>query len=260
MTESSPPIITLTTDFGHLDPYAGIMRGVILGICPTARIVDLSHGVDPFDTEQAAFVVSQAVPHFPPGSIHMVVVDPGVGGPRHALIAKGRRACYVAPDNNVLGPLLAADGPATVHAIAAPDFLPRDRSTTFHGRDLFAPVAAHLAMGRPLAEFGPRVQEDLAAPFEAPRETEDGWRGKVLHADHFGNLITNLPNTLYDAIATLRVNGATVRPAHHYASVPPGQAGFVKGSVERIELFIREGSARTVLCAGPGDAVVAERA
>jgi S-adenosylmethionine hydrolase len=224
-----------------------VVKGVILSIAPNARLVDLSHEVAPFHTEQGAFVVAQAVPHFPEGTVHLVVVDPGVGGPRRALVARGRRALYVGPDNGVLGPLLAQDGPAEVHAIGTPDFLPKTRSATFHGRDVFAPAAAHLALGRPLADFGPRVAEDLARPFAAPEETPDGWRGAVLHIDRFGNLITNLPNALADRIAAVEVAGRRMAVVARYGAVERGQAGAVAGSVDRIEVFVREGSARDLL-------------
>jgi len=223
------------------------MKGVILSIAPTARLVDLSHEVAPFHTEEAAFVVAQAVPHFPPGTVHLVVVDPGVGGPRRALVARGRRALYVGPDNGVLGPLLALDGPAEVHAIGTPDFLPKGRSATFHGRDVFAPAAAHLGLGRAPTDFGPRVVEDLARPFAAPEETPDGWRGTVLHIDRFGNLVTNLPNALADRRAVVEIAGRRLEIVPSYGAVDRGVPGAVAGSVERIEVFVREGSARDLL-------------
>lgn len=224
-----------------------MLKGVILAIAPHARLVDLSHEVAPFATQQAAFVVAQAVPHFPAGTVHLVVVDPGVGSARRALVARGRHAAYVGPDNGVLGPLLALDGPVTVHAIGTPDFLPRRRSATFHGRDVFAPAAAHLALGKPLEAFGPRVAEDLARPFAAPVEVPEGWRGTVLHVDRFGNLITNLPNTLTDRLAAVEIAGRRLAVVSHYGAVAPGAAGAVAGSEARIEVFVREGSARGVL-------------
>jgi S-adenosyl-L-methionine hydrolase (adenosine-forming) len=223
------------------------MKGVILSIAPNARLVDLSHEVAPFHTEQAAFVVAQALPHFPAGTVHLVVVDPGVGGARRALVARGRHAAYVGPDNGVLGPLLAMDGPAEVHAIGTPGFLPRARSTTFHGRDVFAPAAAALALGRPLEDFGPKVAEDLATPFALPVETSDGWHGAVLHVDRFGNLVTNLPNTLADRVAAVEIAGRRFGVVASYGGVERGQPGAVAGSVERIEVFVREGSARDQL-------------
>jgi S-adenosylmethionine hydrolase len=220
------------------------MKGVILSIAPDARLVDLSHEVAPFHAEQAAFVVAQAVPHFPPGTVHLVVVDPGVGGPRRALVARGGRGRYVGPDNGVLGPLLAEDGPAEVHAIGAPDFLPAARSATFHGRDVFAPAAAHLASGVPLPAFGPRLEENLAVPFSTSVVTEGGWEGRVLHVDRFGNLVTDLPNALAGGIATVEVAGQGVPLCRTYGDVARGAAGALAGSAGRIEVFVREGSAR----------------
>jgi len=223
------------------------MKGVILSIAPAARLVDLSHEVTPFHTEQAAFVVAQAVPHFPADTVHLVVVDPGVGTERRALAARGRHACYVGPDNGVLGPLLAGDGPAAVHAVGHPPFLPAARSATFHGRDVFAPTAAHLARGVPLEAFGPPVAENLAVPFAPATEHPDRWEAQVLHVDRFGNLITNLPNALAETIAAVEVAGRRLPLCGSYSDVERGEPGAVAGSVDRIEVFVREGSARDLL-------------
>jgi S-adenosylmethionine hydrolase len=256
---SSPAIITLTTDFGHRDPYVGIMKGAILSICPEARIVDLCHEVTPFHTEQAPFLISQAVPHFPEGTIHVAVVDPGVGGPRRALIAKGRRGVYVGPDNGVLGPLLADDAAVTVHRIGTPDFMPQHRSATFHGRDVFAPAAAHLAMGRALSEFGPAVADPPAAPFVEPKATPTGWRGQVVHVDRFGNLITNIPAFLAERIESITVGHHTAYHASHFGGVKSGVAAFIQGSSARIEVFVNEGNASDLLGANVGGPVVVTR-
>lgn len=251
----NPPAITLTTDFGHHDPYVGVMKGAILSVCPVAQIVDLCHEIEPFVTDQAAFVISQAVPYFPPDTVHMVVVDPGVGGPRRALVAKGKRACYVGPDNGVLGPLFAEDEKVVVHEIGTPDFLPGERSATFHGRDLFSPAAAHLAMGRALSEFGPRVTDDLAVPFPAPAEGPDGITGTILHVDRFGNLITSLDRSCAKRVTTVRVGGRKVPMVPFYGHVKVGQPGALVGSSNRIEVFIREGSAKSRLGVTVGDRV-----
>ena len=235
------------------------MKGVILSICPTTRIVDLSHEVTPFHTEQAPFLVSQAVPYFPPGTIHVAVVDPGVGGSRRALIAQGRRGVYVGPDNGILGPLLADDAAVIVHQIGTPDFLPKHPSATFHGRDIFAPAAAHLAMGKPLADFGPAVTDPPAAPFVEPEATSTGWRGQVIHVDRFGNLITNIPVFLAERIASITVGHHTVYHASHFGGVKPGVAAFIQGSSERIEVFVNEGNASAVLGANVGGPVLVAR-
>lgn len=255
----NPPVITLTSDFGHKDPYVGVMKGAILSVCPTAQIVDLCHEIEPFVTDQAAFVVSQAVPYFPPDTVHMVVVDPGVGSPRRALVAKGQRAFYTGPDNGVLGPLFAEDtpedGPVTVHEIGTPDFLPQERSATFHGRDLFAPAAAHLAMGRALADFGVKITGNLAVPFPAPVEGPDGITGAILHVDRFGNLITSLDRTHAPQVTAISVGGREVPMVPFYGHVPVGHPGALVGSSNRIEVFVREGSAKSRLGVTVGDAV-----
>jgi S-adenosylmethionine hydrolase len=225
----------------------GVMKGVILSIAPAARPVDLSHEITPFHTEQAAFVVAQAVPYFPADTVHLVVVDPGVGSARRALAARGRHACYVGPDNGVLGPLLAADGPAVVHAVGTPPFLPAERSATFHGRDVFAPTAAHLARGVALEGFGPPVAEDLAVPFAPATEHLDRWEGRVLHVDRFGNLITNLPNVLLPDMEAAEIAGRRLPLCRTYSDVARGEPGALAGSAERIEVFVREGSAQDLL-------------
>ncbi|MDH4228820.1 MAG: SAM-dependent chlorinase/fluorinase [Nitrospirota bacterium] len=256
---TNPPVITLTTDFGHHDPYVGIMKGVILSICPTARIVDLCHEVPPFNVDQGAFLVSQSLGFFPPGTIHVVVVDPGVGGPRRALVAQGRSAFFVGPDNGVLAPLLEADGQLVAHQIGVPDFLPARRSATFHGRDVFAPAAAHLAMGKAPAAFGPRITDNLARPLPGAAQVTEGWRGMVLHIDRFGNLVTSLPEELVDRIRSVTLGHHTVYRARHYGDVLPGVAAFIPGSSGRIEVFVRDGSAAELLGAHVGGPVTAQQ-
>lgn len=247
---ATPPIITLTTDFGHLDPYVGIMKGVILGIAPQATIVDLCHQIPPFDTEAAAFCVAQSVAYFPPGSIHLIVVDPGVGTERRALIAQGRHACYVAPDNGVLKSLLAADGHIQVFEVPAP------QGGTFHGRDLFAPMAARLANGVSPGELGQPLPEFQAKAFTTPRRTADGWLGQIIHIDRFGNLITNLTRNHANQIHGVKIGDVTLPKAACYGDVAPGAMAVLLGSADRLEVFVREDSAQKRLAAKPGDAVL----
>jgi len=201
-------IITLITDFGLADPYVGVVKGVILGINPQAVIVDISHAIEPQNIHQAAFVLGTACQFFPQGTIHVVIVDPGVGSRRRAIILKTPSAYFVAPDNGVLSYVLA---PAPVTsgspepgerelspelqaiAITNPRFWRHPISSTFHGRDIFAPVAASLSLGIPVHEFGEAVHSLLA--FSPPRPSVDAAgaiMGHIIHIDRFGNLITDV--------------------------------------------------------------------
>lgn len=151
-------IVTLTTDFGGSDAWVGAMKGVILARCPKARVVDISHGIDPGDLLGGALVLDDAAPWYPPGTVHVVVVDPGVGTDRRAIVVKSRKRWFVGPDNGVLWPAVQADPRAKVHALP----VPATASPTFHGRDVFAPVAARLAAGSAFTEVGPPVTDPVS--------------------------------------------------------------------------------------------------
>src|SRR3984957_16248735 len=186
------PLITLTTDFGLSDHYVGAMKGVILKICPTARIVDISHGVGAFEIAEAAFTLSQAYKYFPRGAVHLAVVDPGVGTSRRPILARAAGQYFIAPDNGVLSMIYARE-PHKVRAISSDRYFLKPVSHTFHGRDIFAPVAAHLASGIAPARFGKLVDDYLRLTFHRPTQTgKNAWTGSVLKVDRFGNLITNL--------------------------------------------------------------------
>jgi hypothetical protein len=197
MRSSLPSLITLTTDFGLADGYVGIMKGVIQGICPGAVVVDLSHDIPPQDVRGAAFLLHTAHPYFPPGTVHVAVVDPGVGTERRAIALRTRRAFFVAPDNGLLSFIVANEPVEEIVHLNNPDYwLPRV-SDTFHGRDIFAPVGAHLARGVPLRMLGEPIAdmgELVTFPLPRPRRRPDGTIVvQVLHVDRFGNLATNLP-------------------------------------------------------------------
>ncbi len=204
------PIITLTTDFGLENPYVAAMKGVILTISPEAALVDISHAVRAQAIEQGAFLLASAWPYFPRGSIHVGVVDPGVGTERQALAVRTPAATFVGPDNGLLSPALpdevreaawGHDQPVPVRlpegyravSLTNEAYFRRPVSSTFHGRDIFAPVAAHISLGVPLEELGPPVEEVLAlAPFRARRQPDGSLRGRVIHIDVFGNLVTDV--------------------------------------------------------------------
>lgn len=197
-------IITLTTDFGQVDPYVGVMKGVILGINPEAVIVDLTHEIRPQDIGEGAFALFTSFRYFPPSTIHLVVVDPGVGGERAALLAETDCGTFIGPDNGVLSWAITTTGQdqsgrrtATVkslYELTNPKYWLPDVSATFHGRDVFAPVAAHLSLGVEPRQFGRPTSGYRQLPWPALERKDDGSLvGSVIHVDRFGNLITNVP-------------------------------------------------------------------
>ena len=266
---ASPPIITLFTDFGLGDPFVGVMKGVILGICPAARIVDLGHDAARFDPLSAGFALATAVSYFPPGTIHVAVVDPGVGGPRRPVAARIDGHLFVAPDNGLLAWLLTAADDAEVRQIANPRLMLNPVSATFHGRDVFAPAAAHLARGHPFARVGPSLADPVCPPLPRPAlEPGPAVRGQVVWVDRFGNLITNVDGATLaslgeGAAGDLEVHLAGRPPApvvSHYGAVAPGAVGAVLGSSGHLELFANCGSAAALLGAGLGTTVRVRRA
>jgi len=246
-------VITLTTDFGQEDGYVAAMKGVILTICPQATLVDVSHEVRPHAIRQAAYLLSTVVAYFPPGTVHLAVVYPGVGTGRRAIAVETGRAAYVAPDNGVLGLALAGDEVRSAVELSAARYRLPEVSATFHGRDLFAPAAAHLACGRSLAELGPALAlADLQA-LPATRQPE------VLHVDRFGNLITSYRVPAGQARLAVTVGGVRlVGLARTFADVEPGELLAYVGSSGYLEIAVREGSAARELGAGAGAPVHVE--
>ena len=262
-------VITLTTDFGTGDAYVASMKGVILTINPEATIVDITHSVEPQNVLQAAFILSTAHSYFPEGSIHVVVVDPGVGSARKAVILRTPSAFFVAPDNGVLSYLLDEPGrgpdrpsppspsnleqrePGTgfeaVH-ITNPDFWLRPVSATFHGRDIFAPVAAHLSLGVPLSRFGDSIKRLYAFPIPRPdRDAEGNLVGHVLHIDNFGNLITDIKNNdLPTGELVVQIGSHRVQGLSQFYSQRDGLMAII-GSSGYLEISLRNGSAAAFL-------------
>jgi len=259
---SAMRLITLTTDFGLEDAYVGVMKGVILGINPAATIVDLCHAISPQDVRAAAFLLHTAWPYFPPGTIHVVVVDPGVGSQRRAIAVDVGAATFVAPDNGVLSYVLAAaaaKNPPAVHLTNQRYWLARV-SATFHGRDIFAPVAAHLSLGVPLADLGEPLSlgELVTFPLPRPERQGDTWVGHVVHVDHFGNLVTDLEaEAIGDAQAVvIEVGGQRmVGLRRTYAEGRPGEPMALIGSSGRLEIAVPGGQAARWLKVQIGDQV-----
>lgn len=258
----SRPMITLTTDFGQTDAYVGAMKGVILNICPEVALVDITHGIDPQAVQQAAYLLSTAVPYFAPGTVHLVVVDPGVGSRRRAIVVETERALFVAPDNGVLGLALKQTAPRQAICLTEPRYRLSQVSATFHGRDIFAPAAAHLACGISPGEMGdPIPLPDLVTlPSLEPQQHPDGsWLGEIIHVDHFGNLITNLrlPDSLSPGTVKLgreQIEGLS----RTFADVAPGEMVAYVGSSGHLEIAVREGNAAHQLSLGVGDPIQLE--
>ena len=242
------PIITLTTDFGTRDPFVGVMKGVILGLAPGVRLVDLTHEISAHDVLQGALALEAAVPFFPAGTTHLAVVDPGVGSARRPLAAAAAGQHFVGPDNGLFSFLFDAGGWSAVRLEATAYRLPRV-SQTFHGRDIFAPAAAHLALGIPLNRFGPPLTDPVTIPWYTAYRQGDHLLGEVIHADRFGNLVTSVRALDLEALGptsslVVEVEEKEVgRIVGCYADLPPRGLGAVIGSSGRLEISVREGSA-----------------
>jgi S-adenosylmethionine hydrolase len=253
-------IITLTTDFGLEDSYAAEMKAVILAIAPAARLVDVSHRVAPHDVFGAAFLLDRAAPWFPAGTVHVAVVDPGVGTARRAIAVRTRDASLVGPDNGIFEPFLARGAAEEIREISDPRYRLESGAAVFEGRDRFAPAAAYLARGVDPAEFGPRISDPLRLRWPEPVSTDRAVEGEVLAVDAFGSLVTNIPAALLEEGMTVFLEGREVGPVVvAYAGVAPGQALALAGSAGLLEIAVREGRADVRLAAGRGSRVHAVR-
>jgi S-adenosylmethionine hydrolase len=255
------PIITLLTDFGSADHYAAAMKGVMLGVCPDAQLVDISHYVTPYATTEAAFTLSQAWRCFPEGTVHLVVVDPGVGSARCPLAAEAAGHHFVAPDNGVLTMIYDAVPSHLVREISASRYFRHPVSRTFHGRDIFAPVAAHLANGVSPAELGEQIADYRRLSFATPARTGPRtWTGTVLKVDRFGNLITSFDSETWLRLMAepfeMRIGECLVsRVASAYAEVDSGELFVIGGSAGFLEISRNQGSAAESAVALSGDAL-----
>jgi S-adenosylmethionine hydrolase len=256
-------VITLTTDFGTADHFVGAMKGVILGIAPRARFVDITHEIAPYDLAEASFVISQGWTCFPKGTIHVVVVDPGVGSARRPILCEAGGHYFVAPDNGVLSMIYDA-APHKVREISNKKLASRNISRTFHGRDIFAPAAAHLARGVKPAQFGKPVHDFLRSFLLKPTQiSRHDFSGTVLKVDRFGNMITNLPIAQFPEVKTrpieLRVGLERItRLALTYAETAIGELFVIVGSSGYLEVAVNQGSATKILGCGAGSPVELE--
>jgi S-adenosyl-L-methionine hydrolase (adenosine-forming) len=240
-------IITLTTDFGLADPFVGMMKGVMLGIAPNAQLVDLTHEIHSYDILEAALIIEGTYRYFPAGTVHIIVVDPGVGSERRPMAAMANGHIFVAPDNGVLSLVLQTDAVASLspaYEITNGSLFQGPVSHTFHGRDIFAPVAAHLVRGTPIESVGPRIVDFVKRPFPAPRPQGDRLVGTVLRIDKFGNIITNFRLKDLGDDFSIRVAGLSItRLCRSFSEADPGEFVAIDGSAGFIELALNQGSA-----------------
>lgn len=244
-------IVTLTTDFGRGAAYVGSLKGALLSVDPRVTIVDLSHDVTPYSILEAALLLRAAAPAFPAGTVHLAVVDPGVGGPRRPLIVSTDRALFVGPDNGLFTPFLV---PGHTAYEIEPAHAPAALSATFHGRDLFAPVAARLAGGARASDFGAPVPEPVRLDWPAPRREGAMLLATVLHVDGYGNLITSVAlEDLPSAPVEVQIAGETIRGiARTYADRPDGTLLALVGSSGLLEVAVARGHAAAALDVAAG--------
>jgi hypothetical protein len=240
-------VITLTTDFGTRDWFSGTMKGVIWRIQPRARIADITHEIPPGRISTGAFVLSAACPFFPPHTVHVAIVDPGVGSSRRAIAVETERFFFVGPDNGVLAKALARETIRQIRRLENPRYFLEPLSATFHGRDVFAPVAAHLCRGIALNRFGPPQDDYVRLESPSPIPRLGGMTGEVIYLDRFGNAVTNLPAIAQAALAsgclTLAGRASPLPLVSCYQMIPKGQAAGLCGSHGYMEIALFGGSA-----------------
>ena len=252
------PVIALLTDFGLQDHYVGAMKGAILTVCPEATLVDVTHEVPAHDVAAGALALDASYRHFPPGTVFVAVVDPGVGSERRPIAVGAGRWLFVGPDNGLLTFVLEAHPGARVHLLANPLLFREPLSPVFHGRDLFGPAAARLARGLALEEVGPPVADAVRVDQPPKMRTDAGWEGAVLRADRFGNLTTNLLEGDLAALAGRALQGLEVCVGvevlplvRSYSDVASGRPCALVGSSGRLEIAVHHGRADAL----PGTAV-----
>ncbi len=247
-------IITLTTDYGTSDHLVGTLKGVILNINPEAKIVDINHHVAPYDVLDGALTIGAAYRYFPPRTIHVVVVDPGVGTQRRPLLVAGETQYFIAPDNGVLSMVYEKEASVSVRHITADHYFLNPISSTFHGRDIFAPAAAWLSKGSQTASFGEEVTDYVRFALPKPKASGNALKGVVLRVDNFGNLMTNLtmedlpPAMTAEGKIKLHIDGKEIHQlAQTYAQGAPGEPFAIPGSSGFLEISLHKGNAARAL-------------
>ena len=260
------PVITLTTDFGMRDPYVAEMKAVILSISPNAKIVDITHEIEKFNIRTGAFVLASASQYFPKNTIHVVVVDPGVGTQRQPILIQTKHGYLIGPDNGVLVLAARKEKIERIHKITNPRLMMPKISNTFHGRDIFAPAAAHLAKGTSPAKFGPEIHKVAMPEFAKITKRRNTLIGEVLHVDNFGNIITNfgkkeleLMGMKETANTKLKNTRLKLKLCKAYAEVELQKPLAIVGSHNFLEISINQGNAAEVLKIRSGDNVTLYR-
>ena len=254
-------VVTLTSDFGTRDAYVAELKAAVLSLVSDVQLVDVTHEVAPHDVAGGALVLEAAAPWFPPGTVHVAVVDPGVGSARRGVALASGGQLFVGPDNGLFTPFLAG-GDWAAFEIVAPEYRRPTVSPTFHGRDVFAPAAAHLALGLAPSRLGPPLRDPVRLAWPEARARAGQVAGVVLHVDRFGNLVTSIRAAALGALgaaAAVRVGGRALRIVETYADLRPGAVGALVGSQGRLEIAVREGSAARVLRARRGTPVLVSR-
>lgn len=252
-------MITLTSDFGLKDPYVAEMKGVILTINPQATIIDVTHSIEKFDIRVGVFVLASAAPYFPKGTIHLVVIDPDVGTERRAILIQTKRGFFVGPDNGVL--MLAAQNQGIEHLyeLSNPKFMLPKVSSTFNGRDVFAPAAAHLDKGIKPSEFGPEITEAVTPKFASVERRNSSLIGEVWQIDGFGNIITNISqkDLPQNRIVNVKLPGGlqNISFGKTYAQAKPYEPLALIGSHGFLEIAINQGNASETFHAKAGDKI-----
>jgi S-adenosylmethionine hydrolase len=264
------PIVALLTDFGTRDHYVGAVKGAILAACPDAQLVDITHGIPPQDLAEGAFALGASYRAFPPDTVFVAVVDPGVGTARRGIAVEAGGYRFVAPDNGILTLILEDHPVAPIHEIVNSGLFRSRVSLTFHARDVFGPVAGHLARGAPLGLVGPAVRKPVVLPVpRASRDPDGRWHAQVIHEDRFGNLTTNLRRPELESLLNeaggdrggivVGAGGRSLPLVGTYGDVPAGEACALLGSSERLEIGVNCGSAAAVVGISSGAPVTAAR-
>jgi len=262
------PIITLLSDFGLKDPYVAEMKAIILSVCPQAHLVDVSHEIEKFNIRMGAFVLASAASYFPDGTIHVAVVDPGVGTKRRAILVETKDMLFVGPDNGLLMLTAQRQGIRHVYNLTNTRYMLPCVSRTFHGRDVFAPSAAHLANGCKPSDFGSEIHDYVIPKFAKPRLTKNALLGEVLHVDDFGNIVTNISRAELEktgiqvgAVFRLRLRDRALklRFCSAYGEVSVGESLALIGSHDFLEISLNQGNASKKFGVRTGDAVAVLR-
>ena len=255
-------LITLTTDFGNKEPFVGIMQGVMLGINPFLQFVDLSHGIEPHNILQAAYVIDAAYSFFPAGTIHLVVVDPDVGSNRKILMVKSHKYCFVAPDNGVLSTILNKEKKYEIYQLDPEKFITGEISATFHGRDIFAPAVAYFSLNQAPTLLGHKVDSPIELNLPIPKKVgSHSFSGEIIHIDRFGNLISNfssqfLRENIGKQAIKIKIGPYMISGLEpHYSNARPGEISALINSWNNIEIFLNLDSAAKFLKAKVGNVV-----